>query len=299
MIQSGIPVAARRAAQHCAQLLSRAAAPVDPAQEVARLAQRFAATAAPVLAEWCDARGLQVEVESAALIEAEAVFAKIGVHAVNSFFALGSERTGALVTVATCEMIAQFERLLGGDGRIDRTNVRLPQSALQFAARFEQRVLEALRQSTDREEFSLAASQGKATEMAPFSRQDRVWALDFSIQPPGAAAWTITLVLCRATLSQLLDARAASPATGRALGERGISQTAIGLIEMPMRAILVDAAVPLARLARLEPGAIIPVAINRAVPLMLEHAVVAHGTAGEIDDRVALEINHTSLPGNA
>lgn len=298
MIAGELPIAQGRAAQHCAELLSRAADPVDPAQEAARLAQRFAQHSAQVLGELCDMRGLRVEVEGASLLEADAVLSAIGVHAVNSFFSLGTERTGALISVAACEMNAQFERLLGGDGRVDRTSVRLPRSALPFISRFEQGILAALRTATDREEFALAASLGKAAEIAPFAGPDPVWSVELSVVPPVGTPWKLSMALCRASLSQLVETRAASPATGRAIGERGLDRSAIGQMELPIHAILVDTAVPLSRLAQLQPGSIIPIAINRSIPLLIEHAVIAHGTAGEIDDRIALSITHTSLPGS-
>lgn len=298
MIETALPIAERRAAQHCAELLSRAAEPVEPAQEVARLAQRFAQKASRVLGEMWDARGLKVEASDTTLVAADAAVSAIGVHTVNSFFALGTERLGALVSVSTCEVNAQFERLLGGDGRVDRTSVRLPRSAYPFVARFEHGILTALRDAAAREEFSLAASMGVASEIAPFAKDEQVWVLQFTVTPLLGTEWTITMAVCRPTLSQLLDARVASPATGRAIGERGLDQAAIGLMELPASAILVDAAIPLSRLTQLQPGSVIPIAINRSIPLLIEHAVVAHGTAGEIDDRIALEITHTSFPGH-
>lgn len=297
MIEGELPVAHRRAAQHCSQLLSRAADPLDPAQEVLALANRFAKDAARGLAELCDARGLQVEVEEPRLLDFDAMLALIGVHAVNSFFSLGTERTGALISVPTCEVNAQFERLLGGDGRVDRTSVRLPQSALPFVSRFEARMADALREAARRDEFSLAASLGKAGEIVPFDKSEPVWVLGFSVVPPVGTPWTLTMALCRASLSQLVDTRAASPATGRAIGERGIDRSAIGEMELPLRAILVDADIPLTRLTRLQIGTIIPIAVNRSIPLLVEHATIAHGTAGEVDDNIALEIIQTTLPG--
>lgn len=297
MIETALPTAERRAALHCGELLSRAAEPVEPAQEVARLAQRFAQNASRELAEMCDARGLKVEAIDTALVAADAAVSAIGVHTVNSFFAFGTERLGALLSVSTCEINAQFERLLGGDGRVDRTSVRLPRSAHPFVARFEQRILGALREAAAREEFSLAASIGVASEIAPFAKGEQVWVLQFRVAPPLGTEWTMTLAVCRHTLSQLLDARVASPATGRAIGERELGQSALGMMELPTCAILVDAPIPLSRLAQLHPGSVIPVAINRSIPLLIEDAVIAHGTAGEIDDRIALEITHTSFPG--
>lgn len=298
MIEVEPPVAAGRAAQHCAQLLSRAADPRDPAQEIARIAQRFAQCAARELAELCDVRGLKVEPGATVLEPVDAAISAIPVHTVNSFLALGNERLGALLSVSTCEINAQFERLLGGDGRVDRTSVRLPASARPFVSRFEQSIMIAMREATDNGEFSLAVSAGKAAEISPFPKSEQVWVLEFTIIPPQGSEWTLTLALCRATLSQLLDARVASPATGRAIGERGLAQSAIGSMELPMRALLVDAAVPLSRLTGLQPGTVIPIAINRSIPVLIEHAVVAHGTAGEIDDHIALEITQISLPGH-
>lgn len=297
MIEGELPVAAQRAAQHCAQLLSRAADPVDPAQEVAGLARRFAQEAMLGLAELCDARGLRVDVEEPRLLDCETLWAALGVHSVNSFLSLGTERMGALISVPICEVNAQFERLLGGDGRVDRTSVRLPQSALPFVSRFEQHILTALRNASRREEFALSASLGKAAEIAPFAPAEAVWILDFLVTPPAGSQWKMTMALCRASLRQIVDARAASPATGRAIGERGIDRSAIGEMELPLCAILVDSAVPLSRLTQLQVGAIIPIAVNRSIPLLIEHAVIAHGTAGEVDDSIALEITHTTLPG--
>lgn len=297
MIELEMPVADRRAAHHCAQLLSRAADPIDPAQEVVRLAARFAQDAARGLMALCDARGLVVEAMEPTLLDTDAMLAAIGVHTVNSFFSLGTERTGALISVATCEVNAQFERLLGGDGRVDRTSVRLPQSALPFVARFEQHILSALRSAARREEFALSASLGRACDIAPYAPGDHVWMLEFTIVPPVGSSWKLIMALCRASLSQLVDARAASPATGRAIGERGLDRSAIGQMELPLSAILVDSTIPLSRLTQLQVGSVIPIAVNRSIPLLIEHAVIAHGTAGEIDDNIALEITHTSLPG--
>lgn len=297
MIDIEKPVAAARAANHCAQLLSRSADPVDSEQEAARLSDRFAEHVQPLLAQHCDTSGLKVAAGSVEALTFEAACERIGAHAVNSFFTIGTERTGILVSVATCELMAMFERLLGGEGTIDRANTRLPRSAMQFATRFEQRLLTAIRTASDRDEFAVGASRGSAREAAPFAAQETVWFMEFAVSQPGSGGCTLQLVLCPATLALITNSRAASPATGRAIGTRGLDNSAIGHVEFPVRAVLVDTELSLSRLMRLEPGALIPVALNRSVPLLIEQAVIAHGTVGEVDDRVALEVSHTSLPG--
>jgi flagellar motor switch protein FliM len=50
--------------------------------------------------------------------------------------------------------------------------------------------------------------------------------------------------------------------------------------------------VPLATVSRLEPGMVLPVAVARAVPIHAGAAVIAHGTVGAQDDRVAVKLTH-------
>ena len=65
---------------------------------------------------------------------------------------------------------------------------------------------------------------------------------------------------------------------------------AIEDIPLTVLATLVDMRIPLARLATLKPGMVLPVSVARSVPLSIAGTIVAHGTVGELDDRVALQI---------
>jgi flagellar motor switch protein FliM len=59
---------------------------------------------------------------------------------------------------------------------------------------------------------------------------------------------------------------------------------------LPLSATLVDMRVPLATAAALTPGMVLPVAVARAVPLAAGGSVIARGTVGHQDDRVALKL---------
>lgn len=50
--------------------------------------------------------------------------------------------------------------------------------------------------------------------------------------------------------------------------------------------------IPFSSLSTLKPGQLLPVAVARSVPLTIGDKVVAHGTVGEMDDRVAVQITH-------
>ena len=100
---------------------------------------------------------------------------------------------------------------------------------------------------------------------------------------------------CNSTIAEIVGTRAVSPATGRTIGARGLNGSAIAEVDLPLRAVLVDVPMSIARLASLEPGSVIPVAVNRNVPLMTGNLTIAHGCVGELDDRVALELTQTFL----
>jgi flagellar motor switch protein FliM len=49
-------------------------------------------------------------------------------------------------------------------------------------------------------------------------------------------------------------------------------------------------AVSLAAVSALEPGSVLPVAVARAVPLSIDGRIVARGTIGAQDDRIAVQL---------
>ena len=67
--------------------------------------------------------------------------------------------------------------------------------------------------------------------------------------------------------------------------------------DMPLQldARLVDMRLPLGRLAALKVGQVLPVSVARKVPLSIGGTVLAHGTLGEQDDRLALRVAETPL----
>lgn len=73
-------------------------------------------------------------------------------------------------------------------------------------------------------------------------------------------------------------------------GRSSLTAAPWGDLPLPVKAILSDTRFPLNKLARLTPGMVIPLPINRKVPLTCEGRTLAFGTVGEMDDRIALRI---------
>jgi len=61
---------------------------------------------------------------------------------------------------------------------------------------------------------------------------------------------------------------------------------------MPVTAVLVDMRIGFSQLSALKVGDVLPVAVARSVPLKIADTTIAHGTIGEVDDRVAVQITH-------
>lgn len=296
MISATFPKTAARAARHCDELLSRAASPPDFANEFERFAGQFAEHARTSLGELCDCRALRVEAGELDQLPASEWLSQVATANVHSFYALGQDRCGILVSTPVADLVAQFERILGGTGEIDEDYAVLPASAARFAQQFEDRIAETLRQACDRSEIASSASGSVVDQVAPFEPSERIWTATLSVALAGnARIWRVRLAASEAMLAKLVGSRAVSPATGRTIGARGLEGSAVAEVEMPLRAVLVDVPMSIARLAQLAPGALIPVAIHRNVPLLIGDTIIAHGTVGEIDDRVALELTQTSI----
>ncbi len=103
--------------------------------------------------------------------------------------------------------------------------------------------------------------------------------------------WKIKLALSCDLLEAIADPAAARAATG----PRGGDPAALpwSAISLPLRAVLVDMAVPLGTVAALSPGMVIPVSVARRVPLKIGGRIVGHGDVGVFDDCAALRL--TSL----
>ena len=155
---------------------------------------------------------------------------------------------------------------------------------------------EVIQAASDRRGIAASANGEEVEQVAPYASGDRVWTVTLTItSAKSARPWKVRLAACNSTIAEIVGTRAVSPATGRTIGARGLNGSAIAEVDLPLRAVLVDVPMSIARLASLEPGSVIPVAVNRNVPLMTGNLTIAHGCVGELDDRVALELTQTFL----
>lgn len=284
-------MADRALAQHSAALLRRAAparragADLLAAALGAKLASALGKPLAPFLA--------------GAIPEISCGEARIGPcdgpgeHPAASFgFAAGADKPLIYANIDEGALAGLVERCFGGpshgsghdprgaSGRITPAPMT-PATAL-LARRIAARLAEAL-----------SAALGCAPlephgPVAAIAIPGRTAQFELTIAEGDREPWHIRLALSCDIIEAIADPAAARAATG----PRGGDPAALpwSAIPLPLRAVLVDMAIPLGTVAALSPGQIIPVSVARRVPLKVGGRVVGHGDVGVFDDCAALRL---------
>lgn len=287
-------VAERAAAQHCAELLRRGPEPAELLPQLARLGDRLARLLAEGLARL---GGGEAPLVTPQVVREErcADLAKgIGPLAANSLLAAGAGGAPLLASLDAGAVLRLVDKAFGGKGEAPATLPgQFPTSAQLMIQRLETLVVECLCAALGADGAVRALRRdGDLAELAPFTGDARLAVLQLEVMEGMRAPWLATLALPLATLAELFghgDRPPAPPAAPRAADP---AAAPFADVPLPLTAVLVDMQVPLATISALEPGTILPVAVARAVPLSIAGSVIARGTVGAQDDRVAIKISH-------
>ena len=186
------------------------------------------------------------------------------------------------------------DKAFGGRGEAPVTLPdRFPLSAQLMIQRVEAMVVERLCAALGADGAVRALRRdGDLQELAPFRADTPLAVLELEVMEGLRAPWPVTLALPFATLAELFG-HGDRPPAALAATPRPANPTAAPFadVPLPLTAVLVDMQVPLATISALEPGMVLPVAVARAVPLSVGGSVIARGTVGAQDDRVAIKIS--------
>lgn len=274
-------IAVGRAAQHCLELIPREPDPTELVPRWQELGESLAKALAPRLATMLDGKVPAIEVTSEAAplpgLAASALIAREGMEGV---LHLGVEGAAILRLV---------DRAFGGPGSTPSPAPSdFPPSARLLIERLEAMVLQALAEactvSADRLTVRLRSHSMAALPL----RSGASAGLTLTIAEPDRPAWLIGLTLPQAALPAWLTATTRRPR--KATGAADPAAAPFAEVPLPLTATLVDMRVPLHTAASLAPGVVLQVAVARAVPLCAGGNIVARGTVGQQDDRIALKL---------
>ena len=291
---------ARAAAQHCAELLSRGPRPEERAAMVAAWRRDLARTLADDLSPLLSGDRLEVSImEPEPLTGAEAL-RRVGEVAANSLLRCGVSGETALLSFDFATALALTDRSFGGEGRVTGgIPEALPRSAALMVDEAAATIAAALTRVSYgdgspptgiRSEGEVIVRSESAARLKPFGLDSACIMVSIIIANRQGCEWRASLAMAADRLDRLL------PGTGRRAHPRKASGPATGMaapfakIPLSLHVVLAEFDLTLARLQTLAPGDSIPLAMGRQVPLMVGEKVLAHGSIGTAEDRMAIRL---------
>jgi len=284
-------VAERAAAQHCAELVRAAPGTAELTARLDAAAAKLARALTPALAPLAGGKGLAVKPRAAREVSGIEFDLLIPGLAANTLFGVGAEALPLLVSVDARAVLRMVDRTFGGRGTApDALPAEFPGSADLMIARVEALLCEQLGAAFAPCPLVPLRRGGALEQLEPFSGEDNLVMVEWQVIEAGGETWPLTLALPAATLGALFAACAPTAPAGT---RRPADPLARPFADLPLElaAVLVDMRMSMKTLAALAPGALLPIAVARQVPLRLaDGTTLATGTVGAAEDRVALQI---------
>ncbi|MEQ1499721.1 MAG: FliM/FliN family flagellar motor switch protein [Novosphingobium sp.] len=284
-------IAERAAAQHCEELLRSGPEAVDLLPALSRAGERFARALAPGLADLIGGDAPSVTALAPCELRENNLAQELGALAANSLLAPAAPGVTLLASIEGSAVLRLVDRAYGGKGEPGGpVPLSFPLSAQLLIERLETVVAAALGEALGEGPLRALKRNPRIEELAPFPAGAPLVLLPIEIMEGARAPWKLRLALPLAALPKVLGASQGAAAK-RQSGPADPAAAPFADVPLPLVATLVDMKVPLAAVSRLEPGAVLPVAVARAVPLSIAGAVIARGTIGAQDDCVAIRLS--------
>ena len=300
---------ARAAAVHCAELTTRGPRPEESAALMAAWRRDLARLLADDLSGLLSGDRLDVTISEPDRLTGADAQRRIGQVAANSLLRVGVSGETALLSVDFTTAIALTDRSFGGDGRTTGSVPdALPRSAALLVEEAATMIAGAITRASygDMPPPAGSSTRGEvivrsesAARLKPFALDADTLLFTLDVANRQGCTWRASLAIAAERMARLLPGGGRSGG-GRTPRARTPRTSASGLaapfaaVPLPLHVVLAEFDLSLARLQTLAPGDTIPLAMGRQVPLMVGDTVLAHGSVGTSDDRMAIRL--TRLP---
>lgn len=294
MKPEGNLVADRPAARHCRELFGSvpdSAALCDFATLIAgRIGRNLADGISRLLGgSWSAVCGTTRESPFSEISE---LYDALAVHA---HLDAGHAQSALLASIDGAPVLRMLDRTFGGAGELPEPLPNtLPLSGLLLADKLLSTLANAIRLSLGEAQndgsipVALIGQDTHLDQLTTFPAGGAVIQTPITVECTDGSAWTLSLTFPHSTLATLITPRRI------AVGDRdellSIAAEPLASLPVTLTAALIETPLPVSRLASLTPGDVLPVALNRSVPININGRTLAHGLVGDLDDRVALQI---------
>lgn len=222
----------------------------------------------------------------------------IGPRAANYVLECGSGEATFAISFDLGTAIALTDRLFGGDGERPEGEIEvLPPSAALVLRQIVDSCAPAFAEAGDiAGDSEIIAHHLNFARLEPFPRKDYCLSWEITFAQENMADWQLLIAVRQSEFDELVrgSGRGANGAEDVPIDQLGAS---FEDIPVPMRAVLTEFKLPLARLASLAPSDVIPISPLREVPLRCGAKTLARGRIGTLDERVALRISRLHKQG--
>jgi flagellar motor switch/type III secretory pathway protein FliN len=297
---------ARAAAQHCAELINRGPRPEERAAMVAAWRRDLARMLADDLSPLLSGDRLEVSVLEPETLTGADALGRIGEVAANSLLRCGLSGETALLSFDFATALALTDRSFGGEGRMSGgVPEALPRSAALMVDEAAAKIALALTRVSygdapppagTRLPGEVVIRSESAARLKAFAPGAPCVFVSIVIANRQGCEWRASLAMAAERLDRLL------PGSGRRAAPRGPRTPATGMaapfatVPLPLHVVLAEFDLSLARLQTLSPGDCLPIAMARQVPLKVGEKVIAHGSVGTAEDRMAIRLTRIPLP---
>lgn len=302
--------AARAAAQHCPELTTRGPRPEERAALLTAWRRDLARMLAEELSALLSGDRLAVEVSEPEMLAGHAALARISPIAANSLLRCGASGETALLSFDFATALALTDRSFGGDGVLAASAPdQLPRSAALLVDEAAAMIAQAITQASygDAPSPAGAATGGEvivrsesAGRLKAFDPDAQAVLITLTIANRQGCQWRAVLAVAAERMDRLLPQPGIAPRrrAGSAVRTPGSGMAApFATVPLPLHVVLAEFDLSLARLQTLAPGDRIPLAMGRQVPLMIGQRLLAHGSIGTQEDRMAISL--TRFPVSA
>lgn len=287
---------ARRKARHCAELLGAEPGIDELVPALSLLGEKLARVLPAGLSRVTGGEPPLVRVGMPVDCTLGTIQAEIEHLAAHTLMAMGPKGLPLLATFEAAPVLRLVDRAFGGKGLVpDPLPDAFPLSAELLIGRIEDGIASALGAAFGGGEMHRVRAMRRDTslrQLNPFARGETLLQVSLEVEEPGAEPWSLALAFPLPTLAAATQVprrkprRAARPAAPDPAAEPFAS------LPVEVTAVLVDMTLGFSRLAALRPGDVLPVAVARAVPISVDGRTIATGAIGEVEDRVAVQIQH-------
>jgi flagellar motor switch protein FliM len=286
----------RPVARHCAELLGAGPSIGELVRPLAKLGETLARTLPAGLARIAGTDAPVVRIGIPAETTLDAIVGDDPGLAAHALMGLGPKRLPLLATFAADPVLRLLDRAFGGRGDVSEPlPAAFPLSAELLLARIEEAIAAALSQGLGGDETHRVVPLRRDTSLAhlaPFAPAEPLLRIVLEVEEAEAQPWSLALAFPHATLAAALVVPRRRRTAPRRATLAGPEAEPFASLPLDLTAVLVDMQLPFSRVSALRPGDVLPVTVARAVPVRIDGRTIATGTVGEVEDRVAVQIQN-------